>query len=611
MKKRSPQLLLNKVLPVFIAAGIIVAFILGVRGYYTIQESAEKNGLNQLIHTTEFFSQTLILGIDNRKQILQDLAMQLQIGSSKKGDTIIDLSGSTIRQAFSHFQHECNYIFFINKFGEVEEAKNWLNGKVTTEDVDKVRPYLEKDTSFPKILEQKPYSQSGKEYFWQKSSFINLYQTVTDEQGNFQGFLVAPLNLEQFYQHELKVKSNSYKGYPMIKNRDMIVVMHPVRDQIGLNIVDDRKKKFPGLDFTDLEKLEEQQLSQKQGVAKYYSYWWDEKSLPRALKLQAFQWIDVGEAQWVVAYNSDFYELNKTPLINAQILMVLLVIVLMAIIFFIVQYYRREKFYLLEANKQQATLFELEKKLYQENKLETIGLLTTTIVHDMNNFLTPIIGNAELLIEENQDNKQLQEDLKEILLAAQKGKELSSNVLRFSRNQPNKKVKEQDLSKNIFYAIDTIKGMIPKNIHLYTHVTDNIGTSKFQSQDLQILIFNLITNAYQAISQTSKEGEITIILKEATSKIGKNSWFDSYLKRKEKYALLIIEDTGPGMSQELLDTVFNPFVTIKKTNGTGLGLFVVSSIAKKYGWGLHVDSTPGIGTRFTIVIPIHIHLKHE
>ena len=103
--------------------------------------------------------------------------------------------------------------------------------------------------------------------------------------------------------------------------------------------------------------------------------------------------------------------------------------------------------------------------MMQKSQLETVGLLTTTIVHDMNNFLTPMIGNLQLLIEEYQSNEALVADLNEVYQAAQKGQNLSTNVLRFTKTGI--KTKESlSIEEVVSEAIDTMRVLVPKESHI-------------------------------------------------------------------------------------------------------------------------------------------------
>lgn len=97
------------------------------------------------------------------------------------------------------------------------------------------------------------------------------------------------------FKAEIFSDTSDYSGYPLVKNADMEVVIHPVESQVGLDIISGRQEQFPDLDLSDLRRLEEAQLTQEEGTLSYYSYWWDEENPTKVLE-GAFEWIDIGAA---------------------------------------------------------------------------------------------------------------------------------------------------------------------------------------------------------------------------------------------------------------------------------------------------------------------------
>lgn len=160
------------------------------------------------------------------------------------------------------------------------------------------------------------------------------------------------------------------------------------------------------------------------------------------------EWIDIGAAHWVIALNSDFYEHNRVPIQNNYILLSLLLLISAIILIFILLirgYNKKNQAYeasqrLIEKQKFENERHRLEKRILKESKLEAIGLLTTTIVHDMNNFLTPILGNAQLLMEDYAENEELVSELKEIYLAAERGRTFPRTYCVFPRSAKDSKI---------------------------------------------------------------------------------------------------------------------------------------------------------------------------
>lgn len=380
--------------------------------------------------------------------------------------------------------------------------------------------------------------------------------------------------------------------------------MHPSDEQIGFSIVESRKKEFPELDFTDLERLEQEQIDNEAGTSVYYSYWWNEETLQKVLKLAAYQWITIGDSRLIVASNADFLEQSGLFLQDNLILiglLGLLFVIMILLTVLIKNYMKRNQAYVEnQALKERQRLLkekhEIEKNILQESKLETIGLLTTSIVHDLNNFLTPMIGHLQLLIEENQHDEVLVEDLQEVCKAAEKGKELSSNVLRFSKLESTDKT-VQSIATTLTEAIDTMRALLPKAFSL-TYDIQEVGYAVYEKIDLQVIIYNLLMNVYQAnadcsirLSRTSTESATFLFRKQA-------------FPVQQEFALIEIADNGPGIPEAIQEKIFTRFFTTKSaTGGTGLGLFTVSSIVEKNDWLIDVTSTPK-GTTFYIGIPL-------
>lgn len=137
-------------------------------------------------------------------------------------------------------------------------------------------------------------------------------------------------------------------------------------------------------------------------------------------------------------------------------------------------------------------------------------------------------------------------------------------------------------------------------------IQENLGTIKLEEIDLQNLIYNLVTNAYQAAKEVTAEPLITIRLTPATKEQTKQLLKKKPLLKKEShFVTLEIADNGPGIPLKLQKKIFRPFFTTKKADeGTGLGLFAVASIVAKYEWLLTLDSSPETGSHFFITFPV-------
>jgi len=255
-------------------------------------------------------------------------------------------------------------------------------------------------------------------------------------------------------------------------------------------------------------------------------------------------------------------------------------------------------------NEASEQLREKEAEIYHSNKLKMVGTFAGGIAHDINNLLTPILGYSELLLMRLPKDSEYYEDVEEILKASEKGKDLIEQILVFSRNDKNiTKVEPININQVTKETVKLIKTVIPKNIIIKENIQENCGYVDANFTHIHQVIFNLCTNAYQAIKHMDGVLEISLKRVEGTglNKVRKDSF----------YAELVIKDNGCGMDEETQQRIFEPFFTTKTVGeGTGLGLFVVKNIVDKYGGIITVESELGKGSFFKVYLPL-IYVKQE
>ena len=242
----------------------------------------------------------------------------------------------------------------------------------------------------------------------------------------------------------------------------------------------------------------------------------------------------------------------------------------------------------------------LEEQLRQSQKMEAVGQLAGGVAHDFNNIMQVILGNAQLQLMFNRRHDLDCRYVDEIFKAVERGASLTRSLLVFSRRQPleltcfdlNGLVKE---SRNL--AVRLVTEEISLNLELYDHELNIKGDAGLVQQ----VIFNLVTNARDAIS---RQGVITIgtkcvvIDKEFISRHGSDS-------PEGNYAVLSVKDSGCGISEEIMGRIFEPFFTTKEAGkGTGLGLAMIYGTIHQMDGFIIVDSRSGEGTSFEIYIPL-------
>lgn len=448
--------------------------------------------------------------------------------------------------------------------------------------------------------------------YWNKTrdSFIfNIYEPIFDGK-DFKGVISVTLSLDSIYDRLIAPVKIGEKGYAMVKDQYGTIIMHPVKEQVGMDVIETRKQVFPNLEYGELEELIKRQLMGKEGTAIYHSYWWGDDDLKRVKKLNAYTPLQLGEHFWIIAITMSYDEIQGPineflwKIVGIDFFIIAIVSIFISAL--IKMKRNREELvketkYLRMLNESSEQLRKKEAELYHSHKLKIIGTLAGGIAHDINNLLTPILGYSELLLMRIPENSEYHEDVEEILKASQKGKELIEQILVFSRNDNESiKVEMVDVNEVMKETLKLIKAVLPKNVTLKENIEEGCGFIKANFTQIHQVIFNLCTNAYQAIK--SEKGIVEIWLKT----VGNNEINDDRLQFKNKiYAEITVKDTGCGMDEETKSRIFEPFYTTKTIgNGTGLGLFVVQSIIDKYGGVITVDSEIGKGSCFKVYLPL-------
>ena len=242
---------------------------------------------------------------------------------------------------------------------------------------------------------------------------------------------------------------------------------------------------------------------------------------------------------------------------------------------------------------------KLATRLQQAQKMEAIGTLAGGIAHDFNNILTAVLGYTELAADDAEDGTLLHSNLREVITAGNRAKDLVKQILAFSR-RADQELKPVQVDLVVREAVKLIRASLPSTIEIELNLVSKSATIADPTQIHQVLM-NLCTNAHHAMSASG--GVLTVSLRDVTIESG----FES---RKLDlatggYLCLQIKDTGHGMPEDVRARIFDPFFTTKDRNkGTGMGLSVVHGIVKSHGGAIRVRSKPGKGTAFAIYLPI-------
>ncbi len=241
---------------------------------------------------------------------------------------------------------------------------------------------------------------------------------------------------------------------------------------------------------------------------------------------------------------------------------------------------------LKEKNRQMEELNRKTQELAHHQRLETIGTLTSSIAHEFNNLLTPIMGYSLMTLEKlPQDEGGVYDDVLEIYNASMKAKDIISRLSELSRKNTEMKFTTINPDELVNKVLHVTSPALPKNVDIFR----NLHCSKkyIEGNETQIsqLILNLIINAFQALGE--RGGEVTV----TTERVGSDIMFE-------------VADNGPGIPDDIKEKIFDPFFTTKESGaGTGLGLAIALQAAEDHKGRMEVESEEGKGTSFKVFIP--------
>jgi PAS domain S-box-containing protein len=237
----------------------------------------------------------------------------------------------------------------------------------------------------------------------------------------------------------------------------------------------------------------------------------------------------------------------------------------------------------------------LEAQLRQAEKMDAIGSLAVGIAHDFNNLLTVITGHCALLLPRLGD-EEARHDALEIERAAANASQLTRQLLAFSSRRL-LRPEVIDLNELVAHTLSLLDRLIGEEIELVRRLDPGLGRVLADRGHLTQVVLNLAVNARDAISGAGR-----LIVRTQNVEISQNDSVHYPDVSPGSYALLEVSDTGAGMDEVTLSRIFDPFFTTKE-GGTGLGLATVAGIVEQRGGHIRAYSSPGVGTRFEILIP--------
>jgi PAS domain S-box-containing protein len=235
-------------------------------------------------------------------------------------------------------------------------------------------------------------------------------------------------------------------------------------------------------------------------------------------------------------------------------------------------------------------------------KTASLSRMAGAVAHHFNNMLAGVIGNLELAKEGLVEKSNILKNLSEAEKAAHRAAEMSGLMLTYLGNSEMHKT-AVDLSELCRRHVERIRRGLPENIRLETDFPVSGPVIDADSTQIERVLSAIVTNAIEAMGDSNGDLGVSVETK-MVSDIAENRRFPvEYENACEKYACLVISDTGCGMDANTVDRIFDPFYTDKFT-GRGLGLPVGLGIVKSHNGFIAVDSEPGKGSDFKLLFPL-------
>jgi len=231
----------------------------------------------------------------------------------------------------------------------------------------------------------------------------------------------------------------------------------------------------------------------------------------------------------------------------------------------------------------------------QKEKLQSIGRLAAGIAHEFNNLLVVVLGGASHAMESLPPSHEARELLKDVVQAGERAAELTRKLLAYA-GKGNMYMEPTDLNEVVRDACNSLRNSFPNSIQLKIVAERDLPPVATDYGQMRQAVVDLLTNALEAI----REGTGGTILVRTTRTELKEGAVPPV--RPGNYVVLEVLDTGCGMSEETQKKIFDPFFSTKFT-GRGLGLAAVDGYIRSSGGGVQVESEPGRGTRFRILLP--------
>lgn len=423
---------------------------------------------------------------------------------------------------------------------------------------------------------------------------LYIQKEIDSKEGIYR--LCFAMNMEALYENSVAKVKIGKNGYSVVKDQNLYIIMHHAKSQIGLDAIYDRERLYPELDYSSLHAWLEKQKTEDSGTGVIDTYDWSDETHPRIQRMVAFQAIYIQGERWIVNSTLPVTELSA-PLDDMMMTMIGIVFVYIMLLGIIVVFVLQSHFqavaqgkeitYLKEINRGMETVARKNEEIRHYQRIQSLGMMSSHIAHEFNNYLTPVMIYAELLENDASISPENKEMIHEMLVSVDRASDLSKQLLAFARQDTGVRLEQLNFTEEVRHAVGIVEQLAPAVITVHTDITEEPLYILGRKGMAEHILMNLCKNAFQAMEKTERK-ELGIEL------MGGHG-----------HLILRVRDTGCGISEEAQQKIFEPFYTTKGSrHGTGLGLSVVRNILGSIGGTIHLESTLGEGTCFTMEIPL-------
>ena len=578
MKKNKKTLI--AAIPLFL---IVILVFAGFGVWKKYRDTLMQNQEEQMLLTTRILSENMAMSTEEYEESLSFLAKTAENRPQDEAKQLyrefIDTQTSFITNLYLEDEQ--------GKLSESVKDVQIVSSQLLTQSSAKNSIYMEKDTG-------------GKIY--------NVYKRVLKDGRK----ICLMIDAEKYYQKLISGIHIGTNGYIVVKDAEGTIIMHPKKEQWGIPVIAGRKKMYPDLDYSSLEKMIEDQKKRKEGISHYYSYWWTNEKRPRVQKISAYSPVQIGDSFWVVSAVIDYDDLYE-PIAEGFLKMLCIFVgILLAAGIAVVLFGRvmrdmrravREINDLKELNEQLEKMHRSEQSIAHQQRLQIMGTMTGGIAHEFNNFLTPIMGYAELLMMELPEGSEEQDSAKGIYEASEKAKDVVRQISSLSRKNVETVYKNISIKKFMTRAERMMESVCTPLIHMESEFCVDDEMILGNATQLNQVFLNVCVNAVHAIGKN--QGNIRISCHSEEKEKLAQGVIEKLSDVWKKYIHIQVKDNGCGMDKETLRQIFDPFFTTKKGGeGTGLGLALAEQIITSHKGYIYAESKKGEGSTFHIYLPV-------